>query len=55
MLKFLKDAIENVTYCIIPKIRGIQRSKPENDILHEIKDLILKGCKRNYSGGRKYY
>ena len=44
-VKISEGCNRKCTYCIIPKIRGIQRSKPENDILHEIKDLILKGVK----------
>ncbi len=44
-VKISEGCNQKCTYCIIPKIRGIQQSKPENDILCEIQDLILKGVK----------
>jgi ribosomal protein S12 methylthiotransferase len=33
------------TYCIIPKLRGTQRSKPLQDIVRECGDLVQRGVK----------
>ena len=35
----------NCSYCIVPKVRGIQRSRPEADIIDEIKRLADRGVK----------
>ncbi len=33
------------TYCIIPQLRGLQRSRPEDDICTEARNLIASGIK----------
>ncbi|HBV96955.1 MAG: dimethylallyladenosine tRNA methylthiotransferase [Peptococcaceae bacterium BICA1-7] len=33
------------TYCIVPHVRGRERSRRPEDILKEVKDLTLSGCK----------
>ena len=33
------------TYCIVPYVRGRERSRKKEDILAECRDLIAKGCK----------
>ena len=34
------------TYCIVPYVRGKQRSRRPADIINEVKDLIAKGYKK---------
>lgn len=35
----------NCSYCIVPKVRGAQRSRPAEDIIREIKALAERGTK----------
>ena len=35
----------NCSYCIVPKVRGAQRSRPADDIIREIKALAERGTK----------
>ncbi len=40
----IEDGCENrCAYCIIPRARGRVRSKPEEEILHEVQDLVNAG------------
>ncbi len=32
------------TYCVVPFSRGLEKNRPVQDILNEIKDLVLHGC-----------
>ena len=42
----IEDGCEShCTYCIIPKARGEIRSKPMEDVLHEVKTLTAGGCR----------
>lgn len=42
----IEDGCENrCTYCIIPKARGLVRSKTPEDVVSEIKGLVAGGCK----------
>ena len=42
----VSEGCSNVcTYCVIPKIRGPYRSRPEEDILEEAERLAKAGCK----------
>lgn len=42
----IQDGCENFcSYCIIPKVRGKCRSKPLNDAIKEIRNLVSKGYK----------
>ncbi|MDA8229237.1 MAG: tRNA (N6-isopentenyl adenosine(37)-C2)-methylthiotransferase MiaB [Desulfitobacterium hafniense] len=33
------------SYCIVPHVRGRERSRPSEEILQEIKDLVESGCR----------
>ncbi|SDU49674.1 30S ribosomal protein S12 methylthiotransferase RimO [Desulfobacula phenolica] len=44
-IKVSEGCNRTCTYCIIPKLRGIQRSRPLDDICREAKDLVLRGVK----------
>lgn len=33
------------TYCIVPHVRGRERSRKPEDIIHEIQELVESGCK----------
>ncbi len=33
------------SFCVIPKIRGRHRSRPQADIIAEVRDLVEQGCK----------
>ncbi len=44
-IKVSEGCNRKCTYCIIPQLRGIQRSRPENDICQEAKNLVLKDIK----------
>ncbi len=44
-IKISEGCSRKCTYCIIPKLRGIQRSRPIEDIVEETKYLIQKGVK----------
>lgn len=33
------------TYCVVPYVRGRERSRRREDIINEVKDLIADGCK----------
>lgn len=35
----------NCSYCIVPKVRGLQRSRPADDIVSEVKILADQGVK----------
>ncbi len=35
----------NCSYCIVPKVRGVQRSRPTADIIEEVKKLCARGVK----------
>ena len=42
----IEDGCENrCTYCIIPSARGAVRSKPQQDIVREVRDLTESGCR----------
>jgi len=44
-LKVSEGCNRKCTYCIIPQLRGIQRSRPKEDICKEIVNLVSKGFK----------
>jgi len=44
-LKVAEGCSRHCTYCIIPKLRGKQRSRPLEDIVSEARDLISSGVK----------
>ncbi|CCK82462.1 30S ribosomal protein S12 methylthiotransferase RimO [Desulfobacula toluolica] len=44
-IKVSEGCNRTCTYCIIPKLRGIQRSRPLDDICKEARDLVLRGVK----------
>lgn len=33
------------TYCVVPHVRGPERSRPENEVVAEVEDLVAKGCR----------
>ena len=37
------------TYCIVPYVRGRERSRAPEDIINEIKGLAQMGLQRNYA------
>ncbi len=44
-LKVSEGCNRHCTYCIIPSLRGKQRSRPVADICHEAESLVVKGVK----------
>ena len=44
-IKISEGCNRKCTYCIIPQLRGRQRSRPVDDIVCETENLILKGVK----------
>jgi ribosomal protein S12 methylthiotransferase len=44
-IKISEGCKRKCTYCIIPKLRGPQRSKPVDAILREAKEFVVKGSK----------
>lgn len=44
-VKIAEGCNNNCSYCIIPKLRGKFRSKSMEDILKEVKELVLQGVK----------
>ncbi|MCK5543147.1 MAG: 30S ribosomal protein S12 methylthiotransferase RimO [Desulfobacterales bacterium] len=44
-IKVSEGCKRKCTYCIIPKLRGPQRSRPVNDILFEVEKFVAKGSK----------
>jgi ribosomal protein S12 methylthiotransferase len=44
-LKISEGCSRHCTYCIIPKLRGKQKSRQPNDIVDEARDLISSGVK----------
>jgi len=44
-IKVSEGCNRKCTYCIIPQLRGSQRSRPKNDICQEAKDLVARGVK----------
>lgn len=44
-IKVSEGCNRKCTYCIIPQLRGIQRSRPKSDICQEAADLVSNGIK----------
>ena len=44
-VKISEGCNRKCTYCIIPELRGTQRSRPVDDIISETKNLVLQGVK----------
>jgi ribosomal protein S12 methylthiotransferase len=44
-LKIAEGCSKSCTYCIIPKLRGKQNSRPVDDIVSEARRLVAKGAK----------
>lgn len=44
-LKIAEGCSRHCTYCIIPQLRGGQKSRPVEDILHEARHLLSNGVK----------
>ncbi|RLC03582.1 MAG: 30S ribosomal protein S12 methylthiotransferase RimO [Deltaproteobacteria bacterium] len=44
-IKVSEGCNRKCTYCIIPQLRGTQRSRPKKDICKEAQDLVSKGIK----------
>ncbi len=44
-LKISEGCSRHCTYCIIPKLKGNQRSRPMDDIVDEARDMISSGVK----------
>jgi ribosomal protein S12 methylthiotransferase len=44
-VKIAEGCSKHCTYCIIPKLRGEQKSRPADEILAEVGDLVADGAK----------
>ena len=44
-LKIAEGCSKHCTYCIIPKLRGLNRSRPPEEIISEARDLLAAGVK----------
>jgi len=44
-VKIAEGCSKHCTYCIIPKLRGEQKSRPADEILAEVGDLVASGAK----------
>lgn len=44
-LKIAEGCSKHCTYCIIPKLRGIHKSRPPEDVLTEARELVAAGVK----------
>lgn len=44
-LKIAEGCSRHCTYCIIPRLRGVQKSRPRPDVLAEARELIAAGAR----------
>ena len=45
LVSIMQGCQMNCSYCIVPKVRGVQRSRPADDIVDEVKTLAERGVK----------
>ena len=45
LVSIMQGCQMNCSYCIVPKVRGAQRSRPADDIVAEIKNLASRGTR----------
>lgn len=44
-VSIMQGCCMNCSYCIVPKVRGVQRSRPPGDVISEVRGLCERGVK----------